>query len=147
MCPCCGSESGSRRVDECSDCGWAQTSPIQDKFDPEFADQMRGFKWCGYDQAQMRSMRDFAISKGWKSAEKKECLHQGFNIVDGMVRLCSLCDKYLGITYPSTPLSKPPLPSRSEEKINRIQANWNPNFKPGLYTELLELVDIARKER
>lgn len=75
-CPCCGSEDAdSRRHDNCSACGWAQTSPIEDKFDPEFADQMIGFKWCGYDQGEMRSMRDFAISKGWgpKKPPAKKC--------------------------------------------------------------------------
>lgn len=32
ICPCCGSEDAdSRRHDDCSSCGWAQTSPIQDQ--------------------------------------------------------------------------------------------------------------------
>lgn len=27
-CPCCRAEVESRRNDECSECGWAQTSPL-----------------------------------------------------------------------------------------------------------------------
>lgn len=36
------------------------------KFDPEFTEQMQGFKWCGYDQEDMRGMRDHAIASGWR---------------------------------------------------------------------------------
>lgn len=35
-------------------------------FDPRLAEEMEDFKWCGYDQKEMRSMRDFALSQGWK---------------------------------------------------------------------------------
>lgn len=36
------------------------------EFDPAFTEKMQDFRWCGFDQAQMRSMRDFAISEGWQ---------------------------------------------------------------------------------
>lgn len=46
------------------------------KFNPEFADKMQGFKWCGYSQEEMRSMRDYAVSRGWKPPSTDECKHR-----------------------------------------------------------------------
>ena len=40
------------------------------EYDPHMMEKMADFKWCGLDQKEMRSMRDFALSKGWSSFYK-----------------------------------------------------------------------------
>lgn len=104
-CPSCGSEDAeSRRIDECMACGWAQTSPVNSQFqpenepvfDPEFAEKMQGFKWCGYSQEEMRSMRDHAISSGWKppSTAGCECIDKNIRLKPGGIWYeCAKCKK------------------------------------------------------
>jgi hypothetical protein len=47
----------------------------QDLFDPTMAERMANFKWCGYDQKEMRSMRNFALKHGWLFVAECELCH------------------------------------------------------------------------
>ncbi len=68
ICPNCESEDAeAERIERCSACGWMQVWPDgEPKFDPNFTEKMMDFRWCGFNQEQMRRMRDFALAHGWK---------------------------------------------------------------------------------